>query len=120
MPVAVKFNAPELVPYRTTPVAERSVEKVTIALVVPERETFVPDVSGIRLSTIEVDPVLPAVSVAMTVTTFAHPVRESAALDHVPGASVADDPLTVTPTTHPASDTVPESVGAPVTVAPLA
>jgi hypothetical protein len=93
---------------------------VTIALVVPDNSTFTFVGSDTRFRMIEVDPVLPATSVATTVMVLAHPTRPETTFDHVHVPSVAAEPFTVTLAIHPVSDAVPERVGEPVIVAPLA
>ena len=65
----------------------------------------------------EVDPVFQARSVAITVIVFDPHTRDERTLDHVHDPRVAIAPFTVTLATHPVSDTVPESVGLPVTMA---
>lgn len=120
VPVALKFNSPLLVPYRTIPVAERSVLKVMVALVVPESVAFAFEANDTRVTTMEVDPVFPERSVARAVMVFAPFTRLLITFDQVPELTVAVIPFTETLATPPESDTVPEKVGEPVTVAPLA
>lgn len=97
-----------------------SVEKLTIALVVPDNATFIFDARATRLSTIEFDPVFPVKSVAMAVIVFVHPTRFEMTFDQVHQLSVALEPFTIILVTQILSDIVPEIVGEPVTVAPLA
>ncbi len=120
VPVALRFNELLPVPYITTPVALMSVLNVMTALVVPDNSTFTFEGSDTRFTSMEAAPVFPAVSVAITVIVLDHPVRPETTFDHVHVPSVAAEPFTVTLATHPVSVTVPEIVGEPVTVAPLA
>lgn len=119
-PVRVVAPArPESVPKIRIPVAVRSVEKVTPALVAPESVAFMSEVRETRLRVMEVDPVFPEVSVAIAVTVFAPEARSKRTFDQVPDPRVAAPPLTVTLATPPESDTVPEMVGFPLIVALL-
>ena len=86
------------------------------ALVVPESATFVLRGIDTRLSMTEVDPVLPARSVATTSTVLSPPVRSYTVLDQVPDPRVAVSQFTITLATHPVSVTLPERVGNPVTI----
>ena len=90
------------------------------ALVVPESTAFAFDGSDTRFRIMEVDQVLPAISVAITVMVFIHSVRPETTFDQVHVPRVAAEPFTVTLLIDPESDTVPVSVGEAVTVAPLA
>ena len=87
-----------------------------MALVVPESATFVLRGIDTRLSMTDLDPVFPARSVATTSTLLSPPLRSNTVLDHVPDPRVAVSQFTITLATHPVSDTVPESVGNPVTI----
>jgi hypothetical protein len=64
----------------------------------------------------EVDPVFPDRSVATTVTVLSPPLRSNTGLDQVPDPRVAVSQFTATLAIHPLSDTVPESVGNPITL----
>lgn len=52
----------------------------------------------------------------MAVTVFRPPVRSYMTFDQVPDPIVAAKPFTKTLATHPVSDTVPDTVGNPLTV----
>lgn len=120
LPVALALSAPELIQYCTTPVAERSVENVILALVLPDNSAFILEGREIRFNRIEVDPVFPARSVAITVIVLLQPLSDVSVLDQVPDPSVAREPLTSTLAMSPESDVVPEIVDNHVTVLPLA
>lgn len=119
LPVSVELNAPLFVPYRTTPVALKSVEKAIIVLVEPERELLILDASDTRFMRIEVDPVFPARSVARAVIVLSPPVRLLRVFDQVFHERVAALPLRSTLATPQESVTVPENVGEPLTRAQL-
>lgn len=111
----VILSTPELTPYRTIPSTLKSVEKVIVALLSPERVLLIFDVAETRFRVSEVDPVFPARSVAMTVITLGPAGSPVRIFDHVPVPRLARLPLTVTLAIPPVSDTVPAIVGAPVT-----
>jgi hypothetical protein len=115
--VAVMFSDPDIVPNRTTPVAEKSVEKTITALVVPERLTPISEGSDTRFRIRDVEPVFPARSVAIMVRVFAHCERLVSDVDQVHDPSVASVPLTFTLAIPPVSVTSPERRGTHVTVA---
>ncbi len=73
-----------------------------------------------RFKIIDVDPVFPVVSVATTVIVLLPPERLYSVFVHVQLPRFAITPFTVTLVIHPVSDTVPESVGNPVTILLLA
>ncbi len=102
-----------------THVDTRSVEKVIIALVAQESVLLIPEVRGTRLRTIEVDPVFPERSVATILIVLSPHERETFILYQLPVQRVARAQFTVTLATHPESETVPKSVGVPVTRALL-
>lgn len=120
LPVALRFRAPLFVPYRTTPVAVRSVEKVMPTLVLPESALFTLEASDTRLTRIEVDPVFPARSVARAVIVLSPPVRLVTVFNQVAHEIVAAAPFTRTLATPQESVTAPENTIEPLTVAPLA
>ena len=94
---------------------------VIIALVAPESVAFALETRGTRLSTVEVDHVFPAASVAMTTIVLGPGARPVSVLENVPDQNVAGLPSTVTLVILlSVSVTVPDSTGEPVTVAPLA
>ncbi len=94
---------------------------VIIALVAPESVAFALEARGTRLSTVEVDHVFPAASVAITMSVLGPGARPMSVLENVPDQNVAGLPFTVTLVILlSVSVTVPDSTGEPVTVAPLA
>lgn len=73
------------------------------------------------MSTVEVDHVFPAASVAMTTSVFGPGARLVSVFENVPDQNIAGDPFTVILVILlSVSVTVPDSTGEPVTVAPLA
>jgi hypothetical protein len=120
VPVSLRFNWPLLVPYRITPVVDRSVLKEIMALAIPMSSTFTLEASEIRFTTMEVDPVFQEKSVAIAVIVLAPFVKLGITLVHVPKSRVAPDPFTKTLATPPESETVPVKVTEPVIIAPLA
>ncbi len=119
VPVALRLNAPLLVPYRTTHVADRSVAKAMTVLVVPESVAVISEVNDTRFTSIEVEPVFPNRSVATTLMIFTPPVRLLITFDQVPVQRVAAAPFTKTLAMPPVSVVVPENTGEPLTRAPL-
>ncbi len=94
---------------------------VIIAPVAPESVAFGLEARGTRLSTVEVDHVFPAASVAMTTSVFGPGARLVSVFENVPDQNIAGDPFTVILVILlSVSVTVPDSTGEPVTVAPLA
>jgi hypothetical protein len=120
VPVSLRFNWPLFVPYRITPVVDRSVLKEIMALAIPMSSTFTLEASEIRFTTMEVDPVFQEKSVAIAVMVLAPFVKLVITLVHVPKSRVAPDPFTKTLATPPESETVPVKVTEPVIIAPLA
>ncbi len=119
VPVALRLNAPLLVPYRTTHVDDKSVAKAMETAVVHESVAVTFEVNDTRSTSIEVEPVFPDRSVATTLIVLTPPTRLVKAFDQVPVQRVAVAPFTKTLAMPPVSVAVPENTGEPLTRAPL-